>query len=309
MLKRVYLKNFCAFSEADFQFSSNINVFVGDNGTCKSSLLRLCHAVELASFSADKFVMSKGNAHEYFSSKVRSSLTWAFRAKEISHLANFNAEDYSAANVLIEFEDENQNIEVSFNNMSSSSFSLKRMPSKLVESRPIWIDLSTSILGMPDPACAETNPTIKQKINDICENIVSDLRSVVGKTVSIDHFGRCRLIETAEPLNPNCFSESIAIMLVILRLIKIGAVFGSGQLFLDSPDANFGPKLTKTLAKTICALSENGVQVFMATQKKSMLEEIQSASVERGMNCKFFLHQISESGNIELREYLSEGQD
>jgi predicted ATPase len=309
MLKRVHLKNFCAFSEADFQFSKNINVFIGDNGTCKSSLLKLCHAAESASFSADKFVMSKSTAHEYFSSKFKSNLTWAFRAKEISHLANFNAEDYALANVIIEFEDENQTIEASFNNISASSFSLKRMPSKLVENKPIWIDFATSVLSMPDPTCVEIHPTIKDKVNEICEDIACDLRKIVGKTVSIDHFGRCCLIETAEPLNPNCFSESIAIMLVLLRLIKTGAVFGSGQLFLDSPDANFGPKLTKTLSKTICALSESGVQVFLATQKNSMLEEIQSASTEKEMNCKFFLHQISENGMVRVAEYLSEGKD
>jgi len=308
MLKRVYLKNFCAFSEADFKFSNNINVFVGDNGTCKSSILKLAYAAGSASFSADKFVMGKGNAHEYFSSKLKSSLTWTFKAKEISHLANFNAEDYGVANVFVEFEDESQNIEVSFNNMSSSSFALKKTPYALVENKPIWIDFSTSLLNMPDSTCSESRVSDKKKISEICENIISDLRFVVGKTIDIDHFGRCCLVETAEPLNANCFSESIIIMLVLLRLIKTGTVFGSGQLFLDSPDANFGPRLTKTLAKTICALSESGVQVFLATQKKSMLEEIQSASIEKDMNCKFFLHQISESGSLEIAEYLGEGQ-
>lgn len=43
-LKRVKLERFTAFKELGLEFSPGINVFVGDNGTGKTHLLKVCYA-------------------------------------------------------------------------------------------------------------------------------------------------------------------------------------------------------------------------------------------------------------------------
>ena len=45
MLKSLEIKNFTAFGSADLQFAKGLNVFVGENGTGKTHLLKLPYAV------------------------------------------------------------------------------------------------------------------------------------------------------------------------------------------------------------------------------------------------------------------------
>ena len=47
MLKRLHLKNFTVFADADFEFSPGLNVLVGTNGTGKSHVLKVGYAVEI----------------------------------------------------------------------------------------------------------------------------------------------------------------------------------------------------------------------------------------------------------------------
>jgi DNA repair ATPase RecN len=47
MLKRLLVKNFTVFAEADFEFGPGLNVVVGTNGTGKSHVLKLGYVVEV----------------------------------------------------------------------------------------------------------------------------------------------------------------------------------------------------------------------------------------------------------------------
>lgn len=45
MLNVLKLKNFTCFSDATFSFSKGLNVFIGENASGKSHILKLCYAL------------------------------------------------------------------------------------------------------------------------------------------------------------------------------------------------------------------------------------------------------------------------
>ncbi|MCK5896101.1 MAG: AAA family ATPase, partial [Cocleimonas sp.] len=54
MLKQLKIENFTVFSKADLQFSSGLNVMVGENGCGKSHLLKLLYAISSENTSQGK---------------------------------------------------------------------------------------------------------------------------------------------------------------------------------------------------------------------------------------------------------------
>lgn len=298
MLKSLSLNNFSLFSIADFEFSKGLNIFCGDNGTGKSSAIRLCYAVENCLFNAGAEAFGKISMQDYLFAKINSSLSWNFKAKEISHLANFNAPDYAKAQISIRHDDCERDVAFSFDNINSGSFAIDLSPTKTLNKRPIWIDPYFSLSNFPDPTCRDLSETDKKVIEEICEKIVMQIKSSVGSGVDIDQFGRCYLKETEEPLYFSCFSEPIIRILVILRMVKTGAVFGGNYLFLDCSDSDMDIKFKKCFAETICSLAQIGTQIFLSTQSDRMIESISEYRDQKNIDCKYFMHLRDSKGNI-----------
>jgi AAA15 family ATPase/GTPase len=61
---------------------------------------------------------------------------------------------------------------------------------------------------------------------------------------------------------------------MLARLVANGSLLDKGYLFWDEPDANLNPKLIKLIAQTILAVSQTGIQVFLATHSLFLLREL-----------------------------------
>lgn len=288
MIKSLSVKNFSLFCDANFDFVSGINVFLGDNATGKSSVLRLCHTATNTSFNAGNDVVGKISIYNYLSSKLKSSLAWNFHAKEVCHLSNFNLPDHTKTSVSLQFEDPEIDLQFSFNNMNSISFSVDNIPSRCIGKKPIWADQFFCIQDMPDLNYNQIQDSDAELISKICQGIVDELKLAVGKGVDIDHFGRSRLIETEEPLHFGCFSSSIIKMIVFLRLIKTGSIFGGGHLFLDCVDNGMDCKLLQIFASTLFSLAQSGTQIFISTQSQNLVQKIHELHDASSVKCKYF---------------------
>ncbi|WP_338735702.1 AAA family ATPase [Klebsiella michiganensis] len=70
-------------------------------------------------------------------------------------------------------------------------------------------------------------------------------------------------------------AEGLRKMAMLARLISTGVLLEQGYLFWDEPEANLNPKLIKTLARVILALSEQGIQIFIASHSLFLLRELE----------------------------------
>lgn len=84
MLKRLYLKQFTVFREADFDFSPRLNVIIGDNGTGKTHVLKLgylfCRA--WTDLNAERKMLAKKRVESYLERRLEG----IFRVQDIANL-------------------------------------------------------------------------------------------------------------------------------------------------------------------------------------------------------------------------------
>ena len=55
-LNKIYLENFTVFEKMDIEFSKGINVFIGDNGTVKTYIMKLLYSARQAAHVSKKVI-------------------------------------------------------------------------------------------------------------------------------------------------------------------------------------------------------------------------------------------------------------
>jgi ABC-type protease/lipase transport system fused ATPase/permease subunit len=76
------------------------------------------------------------------------------------------------------------------------------------------------------------------------------------------------------------------------------------MLFWDEPEANLNPRLLRSIAQSILALSRQGLQVFMATHSLFLLRELElllaESDLQPGQNPMFFgLHPVDGAVDVQ----------
>ena len=93
-------------------------------------------------------------------------------------------------------------------------------------------------------------------------------------------------------------AEGLRKFVMIARLIATGALLDKGYLFWDEPEANLNPKLIKVAARIIWSLSQQGIQVFIATHSLFLLRELELLNFENktDLPVRFFSLVASDDG-------------
>lgn len=94
-------------------------------------------------------------------------------------------------------------------------------------------------------------------------------------------------------------AEGLRKFAMLARLISTGVLLEQGYLFWDEPENNLNPKLIKVLAKVIVDLSDQGIQVFLATHSVFLLREI-SILTDRRKKRKSRYFALAASGDEEV---------
>ena len=96
----------------------------------------------------------------------------------------------------------------------------------------------------------------------------------MGGKVEVDQNGRFFLKESGGKMEATLVAERLRKFAMLARLISTGVLLEQGYLFWDEPESNLNPKLVKVLAQVIVSLSDQGIQVFIATHSVFLLREI-----------------------------------
>jgi predicted ATPase len=75
-------------------------------------------------------------------------------------------------------------------------------------------------------------------------------------------------------------AEGLRKLAMLARLITTGSLLDKGYLFWDEPEANLNPKLIKLVAWAAFTLSQQGIQVVIATHSLFLLKELELLSRE-----------------------------
>ncbi|WP_419149210.1 AAA family ATPase [Pseudoalteromonas 'SMAR'] len=288
----LYLENFGAFKEAKLSFSQGINVFIGENGTGKTHLMKLVYCMQQQSSS----------------SGLQQKLINVFRPSlgQVSRLVRRKKGSTHAKIILRDTSGNSKRLE--FNNTRHKSFELTG--SLDASSDPVFIPVK-EVLSFA-PGFISLYDKYELSFEEIYYDIIKQaylparkgmplkdeapilelIRKTVGGKVSIsgDEF---QLKSGNSKLEMSLVAEGHRKLALIWQLIHNGSMFSNNTLFWDEPEANLNPSLMQYVAKILVMLAERGVQIFLATHNYAFLKELDFAQAN---NISYFALEKTSDG-------------
>ncbi len=265
-IRRLELENFTCFTKAEMDFSSGINVFIGENGTGKTHVLKVLYSmnyaaarVEITANSNEKDSSNlKFNPYSYISDMALTFGTniWIELIRDINQPNTFFKTTFSDE---LEF-----GLRFSKGELSHLTFTL----SDVSINSPIYIPpyemLSNSILNNNKIYFDLVNAlNIKKGEPDL--EILDELNELIKIKVEKRDDVFYISIGNEKNIKANLNANGLNKIGQLIPLIQNGSLNKNTILFWDEPETNLNPKYIKIVAQFLQTLAKNGVQIFVAT--------------------------------------------
>ena len=276
------LQNFTCFKDCEMNFSPGINVFIGENGTGKTHVMKALYA--------RNFRMT--HANEDFSLILKE----LFQYDEIQHLyRNLNDQvpkpkiEGKYSNKLWHFGLEGPGpwTESSEDLMHPWATAFEKFNG--VIGYPVFVP-AIDMMGHTKHFI-EAADMVPLDFDLTCINIVAQLMSRTPNrkadygelgflspklegALELSDDGRFHIASDRQTLPITLFGEGIRKIATLLQLYKSGWLEPGTILFWDEPEVNLNPQLMDELVEALLILSRSGVQIFLATHSYVILKEL-----------------------------------
>ena len=329
MLKKLSVKNLTLFPhEHQLQFAAGLNVFVGENGTGKTHLMKAIYSLIATSEEASRKQNSLPTK-TYLQKAYADKLLGVFKPDTLGRLAS-RKQGRSRCELTLCFEDNTFDSSVNFATNAQSEVQIERLPEQWNTTKALFIptrELMTIYPGFVAlydmhyvpfeetwrDTCVHLNvPQLKGRRTAAIADLLEPLENAMGGRVFLDKSGRFYLKSAAGNMEMQLVSEGLRKLAMLAQLISNGVLQENGYVFWDEPEANLNPKLIKLIAEVIYSLAGNGIQVFIATHSLFLLRELEiiaSTKKEKSFSQRYFaLKAQDESVSIEQGDELSDLQ-
>jgi len=274
-LTELKIRNFTVFAQADFAFAPGINVFIGENGTGKSHVLKVLYAV-LKGVRVPQ--MDKDEAARW-------------QRERLAEIFKVDGGNASAVGTLVRLdsEDEGATIAVAAEQDSVTQIKFDRTGELVVmdQSWPKPIDATflpaRDVLAMSegfvsiyeqrrisfdesyrDVCLALAQPELKGSAKEVADALSEPLRSMLGGDVTLEN-GRFHVDFGAGKHEAHLVAEGHRKIAAVVQLTGNGSIHDGSVLLWDEPEANMNPRRIAKIAAALQSLAASGVQVFIAT--------------------------------------------
>jgi ABC-type ATPase involved in cell division len=282
LLESIKFVKFTAFDELKVNFSPGINIFIGENGTGKTHILK-------AAYASCAIVKNKGD----FAEKVNN--VFYPSGKKIGRLIK------RASGIVNGFVEATRNIDkknVSIK-LSFSSHSTKPDQTVLSGATKIWMDnpIESAYIPVKDmmanapgfsslyevreihfeeiyvdiirKACL---PVLKGTTDKERRRILKILQAAMdGKVVTENE--EFFLTNKRGKLEFTLLAEGYRKLGLLYILLQNGTLLNGSTLFWDEPETNLNPKLMQSIVGILLEMQRFGVQIFLATHDYVLLKE------------------------------------
>jgi len=313
LIKSLEIDNFTLFKKNNLNFSKGINIFIGENGTGKSQILKLIYSIIKANNRDDIF---KGTIVDEFKGVFRPT------DKEIKNLISFGEKkssikvDLSAYPINFNFT-ENSQYKVNIENITSKFYKKEIIfiPAQEILShfkgfiatynkREIAFDKTVNDLALELELPLLKDQKLISEKNKELEEILQ------GEIVQLNGEFYLRRFKDEKLVVSSMMAEGLRKIGTISYLLKNGALNKDCILFWDEPESNINPKHIRAIAKLFIYLEKLGIQIFIATHSLFLIKEIEILRKKENQ-IKYFSFGFSENDNVrisqnEVFEYLDD---
>lgn len=308
-ITKMSLENFTCFESLHLDFSSNINVIIGENSIGKTHILKNLYSItktldDLGSELNRKHQsVTKENSNELLTDKLIN----VYRVEKIGRLVKRKV-GRNMANLAVTI-DNNKKISLSFSNLASNKVNLQKDIREIKfknHSKPVYlppkeiISATENFSALYDEyhiAFEETYadlckllllPSKKGPNSDAQNNLLHVFEGAIDGKVILDN-NIFKLKRPGDGLyEMGLVAEGYRKFATILQLVQNGVLTSKSLLFWDEPESNINPKLISTTAKIIKLLADLGVQIFISTHSYFLVKELNMLSTSNDGLVKFF---------------------
>lgn len=315
-LKELMLDNYTVFKQLQIELSKGINVFIGENGTGKTHILKLLYA---ACQAAD--------AKNIFSQKlITCMLPDGYKIAHLVHRGALKTDIH-----IIGVNEEASTY------LSLEFFSDAKKWDSVVGNEPVWERIFAGTESIFIPAkeilsnCYQLSSAVARnnvKFDDTYLDIIDAAKVDVSKPLASymvcegqETYGyKNKLLQSIEQLvggaviydagkdtfylddgygklEFNLVAEGIRKLALLWQLVKNGALEKGSVLFWDEPEANMNPAYIVSIAEILLLLQEHGVQVFVSTHDYLFAKYLEIRQNDK--NSVLFHSLYKKDGNIE----------
>jgi len=289
-IKSLNMKNFVLFNKNEFEFSKGLNIFIGENSTGKSQILKLIYSI-----------LKSNNEDSRFNESIVQEFKGVFRPtdREIGNLITFG-KNKSSINIDLS----SYKIDFNFTKKSRHEVNMENTPQKFYQKeilfipakeilshfkgfiatynkREIAFDKTTYDLALELDLPLLKDLSLIEKKNRELEDILQ------GEIVQLNGEFYLRRFKDKELVVSSMMAEGLRKIGTISYLLKNGALHENSILFWDEPESTLNPKLIKDIAKLLIYLESLDIQIFIATHSLFLVNEIEILRKEEN-NIKYF---------------------
>jgi len=315
MITSLHVRSFTAFSEATLDFGKHLNIFVGENASGKTHLLKLAYSVLAASWEEGRQSNATDPAGSRLAGRLGDKLVNVFRAERLGHLTR-QSNPPERCEVRMAFTNVAWDISFSFSRDQRIGVAVAALPTSFVDAAPIYLptrELLTLYPGFVSlyagrylefeetwyDTCILLGLPLKKGVEEQrVRALLAPLEKAMGGAIELDKTGRFYFHGATGRLEMPLVAEGLRKLGMLARLIATGALLDKGCLFWDEPEANLNPSILREVARSIVELSLGGIQIFIATHSLFLLREIEMMLEDgkSGIDARFFSLRRSDDG-------------
>lgn len=281
------IENFTLFSEfTRLTLSPQLNIFIGENSTGKTHLLKLAYSILAATVKAGQKVEGKLEDNR-LAQAIADKLIHVFRAEQLNHLVRDPQKECQIGANFSHFHHD-----MSFHIAPhGENLEISHAPDAKLTVKPIFLPTHDLLMIYPNFVSVYENYYLEfeETWRDTCmalgglkqknlpvatQALLTQIEAAMGGKIELDKNGRFYLNLPNKRLEVPLIAEGQRKLATLAQLLMTGAL-QHGYLFWDEPEANLNPRLIKKIAPILLSLCELGVQVFIATHSLFLLREIE----------------------------------
>ena len=336
-IQSVTIENFTCFENVHLDFSKGINLFIGENGTGKTHVLKALYAMlrKNPDFESIKLTSEK-NGQKGLEYGYSTLLNFGEVFKDVNCSRN-SSDKYT---IDIRFENnEVVNFEFKSKNNSVHEFEAKFLPLQdnpkfLHNLKPLFIP-STEMLSWFKgfvPAYEQRENGFDATFYDLGkalsllplrDNVIpnkKEMLELIEQTTNIlvtqvnGEFYVSVKEKDSKAFNSSRVASGINKLAQMIYLIRNGSLTKDTILFWDEPEVNLNPKYIRLVADFLMALAKAGVQIFIATHDYLLAHYLSTKADYREVTdappMKFFaFYKENNASQVESGESLAEIQN
>ena len=292
MLKKLHIKDFTVFAEADFKFGA-LNVIHGENSSGKTHVLKLAYSALTSLAPAPNEAVGDKPTKTALESRLGGKLVAVFRPDQgkLGRLAR-RVQGTKSATVSATF-GKSDTLKFSFSTRSDRTTQVMSVPSAWLTQTPVFFPTRELLSIYPGFASLYQTQAIPfdETWRDTClllgapvargpkkkaiADLLAPLEAAIGCKAVLE--GDRFFVEMKNPygkIEADLVAEGYRKLTMVARLIANGSLDDKGYLLWDEPEANLNPRLIRRLAPLLVDLAAGGVQVFIATHSLFLVREL-----------------------------------